>query len=90
MMDLYVEARRDCGYNASSFLQMLHRLGGLETPRRLLEANEVSGGFAALWECRRLDLMVETQVLRSEFASLFSKQERTVARDRFVQYGYVA
>jgi hypothetical protein len=88
MMDVYVGAKRECDYNATYFLQMLHRHGGLETARRLLWAREVSSGFTTLWECGRLDLSVEAQVLRHEFASLFSEEEREIARKRLAQYGY--
>jgi hypothetical protein len=90
MMDVYVHAKSDCDYNATYFLQMLHRYGGLETARRLLLANEVSSGFTVLWECGRLDLSVEAQVLRPEFSPLFSEHERTIAKDRLAQYGYSA
>lgn len=88
MMDVYVNAKRECDYNATYFLQMLHRYGGLGTARRLLHAEEVSSGFTTLWECGCLHLSVEAQVLRSEYLPLFSDEEREIARSRLAQYGY--
>ena len=62
--------------------------GGLATARYLLHASGVSEGFTALWERRRLDLTVEAVVLQERFASLFSDEERKIARDRLAEYGY--
>ena len=45
-------------------------------------------GFTRLWELRRLDLTVEAVVLRPEFASLFTPDERAVARQRLDSVGF--
>jgi len=44
MMDVYLRARNECGYNATRYLQMLHEHRGLETARILLHAPNVSEG----------------------------------------------
>jgi hypothetical protein len=51
MVSIYRQAKRDLGYNASRFLQMLDQ-GGLTAARQLLHAPGVSEGFATLWEHR--------------------------------------
>ncbi len=56
MMDVYLRARNECGYNATRYLQMLHEHRGLETARILLHAPNVSEEYVALWERKRLDL----------------------------------
>jgi hypothetical protein len=67
---------------------MLHEHRGLETARILLHAPNVSEGYVALWERKRLDLAVESVILADEWRSLFSEQEREIARNRLAEYGY--
>jgi hypothetical protein len=87
MQDVYVLAKKEAGYNATYYLEMLHRHGGLETARRLLASGTVSDGFSALWERGRLDLTVENVVLRPEFEHLFTDEERETAKTRLKEYG---
>jgi hypothetical protein len=88
MLEVYRKARREAGYNATYFLQMVDEVGGLEAARRLLRAGSVSSGFSALWEKGRLDLSVEAVVLQDRFAGLFTEQELDTARERLAEYGY--
>lgn len=89
MRDVYRRAKDEADYHATYFLGMLADLGGLETARRLIRLSAVSDGFTALWERRRLDLSVEALVLREEFASLFTEDEREPAERRLRDYGWV-
>ncbi len=82
MHDIYVRAAADCNYRATRYLQMLRRRGGVETAKVFLRRKGVSSGFERLRECGRLDLTVEAHVLKPEFASLFTEDERAVARAR--------
>jgi nucleotidyltransferase/DNA polymerase involved in DNA repair len=88
MVDVYQRAKREAGYQATYFIQMVSDRGGLATARYLLHASGVSEGFTALWERRRLDLTVEAVVLQERFAPLFSDEERRIARARLREYGY--
>jgi hypothetical protein len=88
MMNVYRRALKECHYNATRFLQMLHDHRGLGTARILLHASEVSAGYVALWERKRLDLTVEAVILSEEWRQLFSDQEREIARKRLAEYGY--
>jgi hypothetical protein len=88
MMSIYRRALNECGYRATRFLQMLYDHRGLETARILLHASNVSDGYVALWERKRLDLTVEALILGSEWQSLFSDQELEIARKRLAEYGY--
>ena len=63
MMNVYRRALKECHYNATRFLQMHYEHRGLETARILLHASDVSEGYVALWERKRLDLTVEALVL---------------------------
>ena len=58
MSGVYEGAKRECNYNATYFIQMLHEHGGLQTARRLLASRNAAYGFTILWECGRLDLSV--------------------------------
>jgi hypothetical protein len=88
MVAIYRTAKRDLGYNATRFLQMITDEGGFAAARKLLRASAVSDGFTTLWERGRLDLSVEAHVLRPEFAGLFTDGERRVARQRLKDYGF--
>jgi hypothetical protein len=44
--------------------------------------------FDAFWEHGRLDLTVEAQVVKPEFAELFTYEERETARDRLAPFGF--
>lgn len=88
MMDVYSRALNECDYKATRFLHMLHEHRGIETARILLHASKVSEGYVALWERKRLDLTVEAVILAAEWHSLFSEQQREIARKRLAEYGH--
>jgi lactam utilization protein B len=88
MMDVYRTAKSDCNYNATDFLQMLHRDRGLQTAKRLLASDGAQYGFTKLWECGRLDITVECLVLNKRFQGLFTEDELESARQRLRQYNF--
>ncbi len=88
MISIYETAKRELGYNATRFLQMISEQGGLTAARHLLWSDAPSEGFTTLWERGRLDLTVEAHILRDEFASLFTDEDRERARTRLEQYGW--
>jgi hypothetical protein len=88
MRGVYERARSEAGYNATYFLSMLAEHGGLGTAHRLLAGRDISDGFSALRERRRVDLTVEALVLQTAYAELFSDEELETARRRLEDYGY--
>ncbi len=76
------------GYWASYFLRGVRNHGGPHYARQLLRAEGTSDGFQRLTDERRLDLTVEALVLRPEYSSLFSDDERAVAANRLARAGY--
>jgi hypothetical protein len=88
MVGIYETAKRELGYNATRFLQIVSEQGGLVTGRQLLWSDAPSDGLTTLWEDHRLDLSVEDHVLRTEFASLFSNADREQALARLEAYGW--
>jgi hypothetical protein len=89
MVSIYVRAKKEAGYNATRFLQMIESRGALDTARTLINSATPSDGFTALWEAGRLDLTVEAHALDPQFQPLFSLEERKIAADRLRQYGFV-
>ncbi|MEV4224743.1 hypothetical protein [Nonomuraea sp. NPDC049725] len=88
MVGIYETAKRELGYNATRFLQMLSERGGVETARQLLRADAPSDGFTTLWTHGRLDLTVEAHVLQAGYESLFSDEDRERASRRLESYGW--
>lgn len=82
MMEIYQRAGTEVGYWAGRYLQMLRKRGGLGTARHLITAKATSDGYVRLQEAGRLDLTVESYVLRPEFAPLFTQRELAAARSR--------
>jgi len=88
MVAIYETAKRELGYNATRFLQMLSEQGGRATAKQLLWRDKPSDGFTTLWNHHRLDPTVEAHVLHEEFASLFTDADRQRARERLQLYGW--
>jgi hypothetical protein len=88
MVGLYETAKRDLGYNATRFLQMISEQGGVATARQLLWSDQPSDGFTTLWSHHRLDLSVESHVLKPEYQDLFTDADRQQARGRLTAYGW--
>ncbi len=88
MIAIHESAKDECHYNAARFLQMLSEKGGPATARTLLATSTPSEGFTALGERGRLDLTVEAHVLCPEFTTLFTEEEKGVARQRLEEDGY--
>lgn len=91
MHEVYRRALSEANYKASIFLNMLFDHGGLETARRLLHSQNISDGYTALWERRRLDLTVEAVIHDNQkWHPLFSSEEVAICRKRLRQYEYIA
>jgi hypothetical protein len=90
MVAIYDTSKRELNYNATRFIQMVSSNGGLATAKQLLWTDRPSDSFAFLWERGRLELTVEAHVLREEFESLFTDDDRQQAQARLAQYGWPA
>ncbi|GLY74091.1 hypothetical protein Airi01_023580 [Actinoallomurus iriomotensis] len=86
MVEIYQTAKRELGYNAKRFIQMVSDQGGLATARQLLWSDQISDGFETLRQHGRLDLSVGAHVLKEEFAELFTDEDRRRARDRLAPF----
>jgi hypothetical protein len=62
------------GYNPTRSLAMVREHGGVETAKKLMKKEGVSG-IVTLWEEGRLDLSLEAFVIKPEYAGLFTEEE---------------
>ena len=90
MQNIYIIAKKELGYNATRFLQLVSEIGGLQAAKRLISKDGGTYGFEVLWEHKRLDLSVEAHVLKREYSELFSNQERELCKKKLKEFGYEA
>ena len=88
MINIYKVAKKEIGYNASRFLQLINEVGGYKAAKMLIVKDDGTYGFQKLWEHKRLDLSVEAHVLKPEFEELFTVEERNMCRKRLAEYGF--
>ena len=80
LRDIYAQCDA-LGYRPTGKLQMMERLGGINTARRLLTLPP-SEGFGRLALMGRLDLAVETLILEPRWNDVFTDEERRTATRR--------
>ncbi|WP_242976010.1 hypothetical protein [Desulfosporosinus sp. FKB] len=88
MKNIYVIAKKELGYNATRFMQLVAQKGGLQAAKQLISKEGGTYGFEILWEHKRLDLSVEALVLKPEYTELFTDTEREICRNRLQDFGY--
>jgi hypothetical protein len=88
MLEVYRKTKTECKYNATRFLQIVNKHGGLRAAKMLINASSVSDGFTELWKHRRLDLTVEARVLDPQWSELFSDDEKKIAKKRLDDLDY--
>lgn len=89
MVEIYHAAKRETGYNATRYLQMVSEQGGLSAAKVLLASDAVSQGFTELWQRYRLDLTVEALIVDNpKWQPLFTHAEVKQAKARLETYGY--
>lgn len=88
MITIYQKAKRECGYNANRFLQMVVTQDGLTVAKGFIHRNQPTDGFTTLWELGRLDLTVESLILNPKYKELFTTEEIETVRELLRQYDY--
>ena len=88
MIELYSITLKECGYRATRFLQLVSEKGGVVAVKQLISKTGGTEGFEKLWRCGRLDLSVEAYVLKPEYDSLFTNDEKRKCRDLLISMGY--
>lgn len=90
MRNIYITVKKEIGYNATRFLQLLYEKGGLQAAKILISKEGGTYGFEVLREHKRLDLSVEAHVLKPEYRELFTDEERKMCRERLERFGYIS
>lgn len=88
MRQVYDQAKEECGYTATRFMQMVNEQGGLSTARRLINSPNYSEGLTRLWELKRLDISMEATVLQEPWRQLFTEEELKKASDKLIRLGF--
>lgn len=86
MLNIYKTAKKELGYNATRFLQLISEKGGLQAAKTLISKDGGTYGFEVLWENNRLDLSVENHVLKPEYVELFTDEERRICEERLEEF----
>ena len=89
MLGIYEKEKKECGYNATRFLQKVREIGGLAAAKQWLSNDTPQEGLFKLWELGRLDLSMERLVLRKQFRKLFTDEELARARKRLHDLHYI-
>src|SRR4051794_35356712 len=76
----YELLKREIGYKAERFRQMLDEHGGVQTAQILLERTSYSYGLEKLYWSKRLQNSMEAVVLKPKFHCLFTERQRSLAR----------
>ena len=89
LFDAYRRAKDEAKYHATAFLGMLNEHGGVDTAKRLINAEKASDGYTALYLRQRLDLTVEAIIFDNpRWHELFTEEELQRIAKRLKQYRY--
>ena len=81
-------SKKELQYTPTYFLRMVYEHGAMNTAKMLLGDSAVQEGLMTLNNSGRLDLSMEAMVLDRKYRSLFTYEERKVARQRLEKLDY--
>lgn len=87
MLDIYHQAGQSIGYWPQGLVEIVNSRGRVGAAKYLMAQSGVSAGFQTLKRNNRLDLLVESLVLRAEWEPLFTDEEWDTARRKLEQFG---
>ena len=82
-------SKKELQYTPTYFLRMVYEHGAMNTAKMLLGDSAVQEGLMTLSNLGRIDLSMEAMVLDRKYRSLFTYEERKVARQRLEKLDYV-
>jgi len=88
MIQIYEQAKTECNYPATRFLNMVNSEGGFQAAKKLLSSGGYSEGLTRLWEEKRLDISLEATILQKPWCDLFTDDELSIARKKLEELGY--
>lgn len=88
MMDVYIRAKEEAGYDAKKFRQMIGPGRGVQAAKNLIQGARVQSGFEKLFLAGKLEITMEARMLKPKFAELFSAAELREAKTRLESAGF--
>jgi hypothetical protein len=70
------------GYYPSRFLQMAEQSGSVQAAKKMVTSGDIPKGLKKLKKMRKLDLTIESIMLKGKYQSLFTTSELSAARWR--------
>jgi hypothetical protein len=77
------------GYKPTILMSMIVQDGTVNAVKKLINSKKVSDGFTKLWELQRLDLSMENIIQEPEWATLFTDDDRKMAKERLRDYNFL-
>jgi hypothetical protein len=90
ILNMYERACREYKLNATRFLLLIGKLGGLTVAKRLINTPVFLDSLIELRKRGRLDISMEAMILKDTWKDLFTEEERDIARKRLRELGYRA
>ncbi|MGE4215358.1 MAG: hypothetical protein AB7E42_11375 [Anaerotignaceae bacterium] len=81
-------AQKECGLNATRFIQGIERWGGAAMAKELIKKRKFSDGFLVLEAKARLDLTMEAAVTDKKYTELFTDDEVNYCFEVLCESGY--
>lgn len=86
MKALYKRQKRETGYYSEMNSYVLNDIGGYEAVKRLIHFKEDSEALKLFASKNRLDLAVESLVLKKDYENLFTENEKEICKKRLEEY----
>lgn len=81
--------KKKYNYTPTIFINMINEHGVVEAIRRLINNPKPSSGYTKLYELKALNLSMEAIILEENWNNIFSEEEKSKAKKRLNQYGYI-
>ncbi|MEG0307718.1 MAG: hypothetical protein RR636_07235 [Clostridium sp.] len=81
-------AEKECGCKMTRFLETIDRFGIVKTAQEILRKGRTSDCFNKLVEVGRIELTMESTIVKAQYAELFTDEEVNSCYDLLCENGY--
>ncbi|MEG2288675.1 MAG: hypothetical protein RR891_02080 [Clostridium sp.] len=81
-------AEKECGCKMTRFLETIDRFGIVKTAQEILRKGRTSDCFNKLVEVGRIELTMESTIVKAQYAELFTDEEVNNCYDLLCENGY--
>ena len=82
MKEIYFKAKKEAGYNATRYYQMVMENDPLDVAKKLISYVPPSEGFTNLLMAGKLNLTVEALVVKEEYREFFTEEEIRLCKEK--------